>query len=213
MRTALQGHTIGLTGNIACGKSSVASRLATHGARLIDADVVAHTLMQPELPAWQAVVRTFGRDILAGDGSIDRPQLRAIVFSDPAALQRLNAAVHPHVHAELLRQVQLLRRNEVAVIEAVALVEAGTYQDLDALWLVLCPPEQQVARLVQTRRLSQEDATWRVAAQLPAEPKATLADVVIHNDGDWADLMLATDRAWQETLARWGLLAEEVGKP
>jgi dephospho-CoA kinase len=212
MRTALQGHTIGLTGNIACGKSSVARRLAEHGARLIDADVVAHAVMQPELPAWQAVVQTFGRGILAADGTIDRPRLRAIVFNDAAALLRLNTAVHPHVHAELLLQVRLLRRGEVAVIEAVALVEAGTYRDLDVLWLVLCPPEQQVARLVRTRHLSQQDATWRVAAQPPAEPKAALADVVIHNDADWADLMLATDRAWQETLARWGLHAEEVGK-
>ena len=212
MRTRLQGHTIGITGNIACGKSSVARRLAEHGARLIDADTVARAVMQPELPAWQAVVQTFGQGILTQDGTIDRPQLRAVVFSDPAALQRLNAAVHPHVHAELLRQVQRLQRGEVAVIEAVALIEAGTYRDLDALWLVLCPPEQQVARLVQTRHLTHDDATWRVAAQTPAEPKAALADVVIHNDADWAALVLATDRAWQETLARWGLRPEEVGK-
>jgi len=96
------------------------------------------------------------------------------------------------------------------VIEAVALVEAGTHRDLDALWLVLCPPEQQIARLVRTRHLSPEDATWRVAAQPPAEAKVALADVVIHNDGDWATLMLATDNAWQATLARWGRRAEEV---
>jgi dephospho-CoA kinase len=211
MSAASRGHTIGLTGNIACGKSCVARRLAEHGATIIDADLVAHEVMRPELPAWQAVVAEFGRGILAADGTIDRPRLRAIVFDDRAALRRLNGAVHPHVHAELLRRIGLLRPDEVAVIEAVALVEAGTYRELDALWLVLCSPDQQIARLVQSRHLSPDDAAWRVAAQPPAEPKIALADVVIRNDGDIAELFAATDRAWQEALARWGLRREEVG--
>ena len=212
MQRAARGHTIGLTGNIACGKSSVARRLAEHGAAIIDADVVAHEVMRPQLSAWQAVVTEFGRGILAADGTIDRPRLRAIVFDDRAALQRLNRAVHPHVHAELLRRIGQLQPNEVAVIEAVAVVEAGTYRELDALWLVLCPPEQQIARLVRSRRLSPEDAAWRVAAQPPAEPKIPLADVVLRNDGDLDELFAATDRAWQEMLLRWGLREEEVGK-
>ena len=213
MDTDARGHTIGLTGNIACGKSSVARRLAEHGAIIIDADIVAHEVMQPPLPAWQAVVAQFGRGILGPDGTIVRPRLRDIVFSDSIALRRLNDAVHPHVHAELLRRIRLLEPHDVAVIEAVALVEAGTYRDLDALWLVICPPEQQIARLVQSRRLSPEDAAWRVAAQPPAEPKAALANFVIQNDGDLNTLYAATDRAWQEVLARWHLTAKEVGKP
>jgi dephospho-CoA kinase len=213
MSGASRGHTIGLTGNIACGKSSVARRLAERGATIVDADLVAHEVMRPELPAWRAVVAEFGRGILAADGAIDRPRLRAIVFDDRAALRRLNEAVHPHVHAELLRRIARLRPDEVAVIEAVALVEAGTYRELDALWLVVCSAEQQIARLVQTRQLSPDDAAWRVAAQPSAEPKVALADVVIRNDGDIAELFAATDRAWQEALARWGLRREEVGTP
>ncbi|HEV7215291.1 MAG TPA: dephospho-CoA kinase [Chloroflexota bacterium] len=204
------GRVIGLTGNIACGKSSVARRLAEHGASVIDADVVAHELMQPQLPAWRDVVAAFGNGILATDGVIDRAKLREIVFSDRLALQRLNAAVHPHVHSELLRRMRLLPAGEIAVIEAVALIEAGTHRDTDALWLVLCPPELQIERLVQSRRLSRADAAWRVAAQPPAEPKAALADMIIQNDGDLARLITAADSAWQAQLARWGLTGQEV---
>lgn len=210
MSTQRRGRVIGLTGNIACGKSSVARRLAEHGARVIDADVVAHELMEPNLPAWRDTVAAFGPDILATDGRIDRARLRAVVFNDRLALQRLNAAVHPHVHSELLQRIQHLRAGEVAVIEAVALVEAGTHRDVDALWLVLCPAEQQIERLVRTRHLSKEDAAWRVAAQPPAEPKAALADVVIRNDADPDTLRAATDSAWQAQLARWGLTEQEV---
>ncbi|MGI8916212.1 MAG: dephospho-CoA kinase [Chloroflexota bacterium] len=213
MGRASPGHAIGLTGNIASGKSSVARRLAGHGAGVIDADIVAHAVMQPSLPAWQAVVSAFGSGILAEDGTIDRAQLRSIVFNDRAALMRLNAAVHPSVHAELMRRLQLLAPDEVAVIEAVALVEAGTYRDLDALWLVCCPPEQQIERLVRARHLTREDAAWRVAAQPPAEPKAALADIVLDNSGDMEALMQATDDAWQQTLARWGRPAPEGQRP
>jgi dephospho-CoA kinase len=208
--TQRHGRVIGLTGNIACGKSSVARRLAEHDAIVIDADVVAHELMQPQLPAWRDVVAAFGRGILATDGAIDRAKLRAVVFSDRLALQRLNAAVHPHVHSELLRRIHLVAPGEFAVIEAVALIEAGTHRATDALWLVLCPPELQIERLVQSRHLSREDAAWRVAAQPPAEPKAALADVIIHNDGDLAKLVTTTDSAWQAQLARWGLTVQEV---
>lgn len=210
LSTKRSGRVIGLTGNIACGKSSVARRLAEHGATVIDADVVAHDLMRPQLPAWRDVVAAFGESILATDGTIDRPRLRAIVFSDRSALQRLNSAVHPHVHRDLLRRMQRLQPGKVAVIEAVALVEAGTYRDTDALWLVLCRPDQQIERLVVLRHLSKEDAAWRVAAQPPAEPKAALADVVIRNDAGLDTLVAVTDRAWQAQLGRWGLTAQEV---
>lgn len=201
----LGGPALGLTGNIASGKSSVARRLAAHGALVIDADIVAHEAMAPSLPAWQAVVDAFGTGILTADGTIDRSRLRSIVFADHLALQRLNAAVHPHVHAELLRRLALPRREPVAVVEAVALVEADTYRHLDALWLVLSPPEQQIARLVQWRGLSQEDAAWRVAGQPPAETKEPLADTVIRNAGSMEDLYVTIDRAWEQTLAGWGM--------
>lgn len=199
------GRTIGLTGNIASGKSSVARRLGEHGALVIDADIVAHEQMQPGLPAWEAVVTAFGRGILAEDGTIARPKLRQIVFDDAAALRRLNAAVHPHVHAALLRRIGALRPDQVAVIEAVAIVEAGTAKELDQLWVVVSSAEQQIARLMQTRGLTRADAAWRVAGQPPVEPKLALADAVLRNDGTLAELYTAVDQAWAAALATWGM--------
>lgn len=200
-----RARSIGLTGNIASGKSSVARRLTAHGAVVIDADIVARELMEPRLPAWLDVVAAFGADVVGPGEKIDRAKLRRIVFSDAAALKRLNQAVHPHVHAELLRRLDRLEANQVAVIEAVAIVEAGTYRDLDALWLVVSPPEQQIQRLMHSRGLSREDAAWRVAGQPPVDDKVALADVVIHNDGSLEALNDATDRAWQAALATWDI--------
>ncbi len=205
MNVQQRARSIGLTGNIACGKSSVASRLASHGAVVIDADVVARELMLPRLPAWLDVVAAFGADITGPGEAIDRAKLRSVVFSDAAALKRLNQAVHPHVHTELVRRLDRLEPDQVAVIEAVAIVEAGTYRDLDALWLVVSPPELQIQRLVQSRGLSREDAAWRVAGQPSVDDKLALADVVIRNDGSLDALNDATDRAWWTALATWQL--------
>lgn len=203
--TLQRARSIGITGNIASGKSSVARRLGSFGATVIDADDVARECMRPGLPAWKDVVATFGAGVLDADGTIDRPKLRGIVFSDRAALQRLNAAVHPHVHAEILRRLAALGPSQVGVVEAVALVEAGTNKDLGTVWLVLSPPELQIARLMETRGLTREDAAWRVAAQSPAEDKLLAADVVLHNAGSLDALHADVDRAWRDALARWGV--------
>ena len=198
------GHSIGVTGNIACGKSMVVRRLEQRGAVCIDADVVAHTLMRPGQPAWQAVVKAFGRTILQPDGVIDRDVLRAIVFADREQLRRRNAAVHPFVHRELVERVRTAPEGQVLVIEAVALVEAGTAALLDSLWLVLSRPELQVRRLRETRGLTDEEAWFRVRGQPPAEEKVALADIVIHNDGTLEELVEQVDRAWEVTRERWG---------
>lgn len=213
MHSVRRGHTIGVTGNIASGKSSVARRLGERGALVIDADILAHELMRPGLPAWQGVVAEFGEGVLAPDRAIDRAKLRAIVFADRAALARLNAAVHPHVDAELLRRIAALASDQVAVIEAVALVEAGTHRALDALWLVLSSPERQVERLMRARGLTREDAAWRVAAQPPVEGKIPLADVVIRNEGSLETLHAAVDRAWEQALGCWGEARSERETP
>ncbi len=197
------GQSIGVTGNIACGKSLVVRRLEQLGARAIDADVVAHELMRPGQPAWQAAVEAFGQTILQPDGVIDRDVLRAIVFADREQLRRLNAAVHPFVHRELLERVRAAPDGQVLVIEAVALVEAGTAALLDSLWLVLSRPELQVRRLREARGLTEEEAWFRVRGQPPAEEKIAFADVVIHNDGTVEELVKQVDWAWELTRERW----------
>ncbi len=188
-------HTIGITGNIGCGKSTVLCMLAALGARVIDADKLAHSVMRAGTPVWDAVVAEFGRDIVGADGEINRPALGRVVFGDPAALRRLEAIVHPAVRAEL--QAQIAAATEpVVVVEAIKLVEGGLYRMLESLWIVTCAPEPQIARLVQQRGMSRADALQRIGAQAPIVEKLPLANVVIDNSGSVAE-------AWDQVRAAW----------
>jgi dephospho-CoA kinase len=186
---------IGLTGNIATGKSEAARMLARLGARVIDADKVAHTVMKPGGPAYRAVVDAFGPEILSTDGTIDRGKLGAIVFRDPAALRRLEAAVHPATIAEV-DQLIAQTSEPVVVVEAIKLIEAGMHRDYDALWVVTAPRELQISRLQSARGLTEQDAALRVDAQPPQEEKIALADLVIINDGDLTSLQDKVKAAW-----------------
>jgi dephospho-CoA kinase len=192
---------IGLTGNIATGKSEVARMLAGLGARVIDADEVAHQVMRPGKATYSAVVEAFGHQILAADGSIDRGQLGAVVFRDPKALRRLEAAVHPAVIAEVDRQIERATES-VVVVEAIKLIEAGMHRRYDALWVVTAPRSLQIARLVAARDLTEEEAALRVDAQSPQEQKAALADRVIVNDGNLDDLRQKVEAAWAQFQSR-----------
>jgi dephospho-CoA kinase len=190
-------YLIGLTGNIATGKSEVAAMLADLGARVIDADQVAHQVMAPDGPAYGAVVETFGREILAADGSIDRSTLGAIVFRDPASLGKLEAAVHPAVAAEVDRLINQATE-QIAAVEAIKLIEAGMHRHYDALWVVTAPRALQISRLVATRGLSESEAALRVDAQPPQEEKAALADLVLVNEGSLDDLRAKVKVAWAQ---------------
>lgn len=191
---------IGLTGNIATGKSLVARMLAELGAHVIDADRVAHEVMAPNGPAHEAVVSAFGREILAPDGTIDRGKVGAIVFRDPAALQRLEAAVHPATIAEVTRRITQAAE-PVVVVEAIKLVEAGMHRGYHALWVVTAPRSLQIARLVATRGLTEEAAALRVDAQPPQQQKVAVADLVFANDGDLDELREKVKAAWSEIRA------------
>jgi len=198
---------IGLTGNIATGKSLVAQMLAELGARVIDADQVAHAVMLPGGAAYDAVVDAFGSDILSdtnADGTIDRAKLGAIVFRDPAALRRLEQAVHPATVAAVNHLIAAATER-VIVVEAIKLIEAGMHRRYDALWVVTAPREIQIARLVAIRGLSQAEAALRADAQPPQAEKAALADLVIVNDGGVADLRLKVEAGWSDVKRRvWG---------
>jgi dephospho-CoA kinase len=188
-------YVIGLTGNIACGKSEVARMLASLGARVIDADRVAHTVMRPGTPVHSEIVCTFGPEILEGDGSVDRTKLGALVFADPEAMATLERLVHPATIAEVERQISDTTEPVVAV-EAIKLIESGMHGRYDALWVVTAPRQAQIDRLVRGRGLSLEEAKLRIDAQPPQAEKAALADVVLHNDGNLADLQAQVEAAW-----------------
>jgi dephospho-CoA kinase len=188
---------VGLTGNIATGKTCVARILADLGAHVIDADQVAHEVMQPGEPAYRAVIRDFGHEIMAGDGTIDRPKLGEIVFRDPAALRRLEQAVHPEVIAEVKQRITQAPA-KVVVIEAIKLLESGMHRDCDAVWVVTAPRGLQIARLMATRDMTREKAVLRIEAQPSQEEKTAVADVIIVNDGDLDALRDQVEVAWAQ---------------
>jgi len=172
---------VGLTGGIGCGKSTVATMMRALGCHVIEADPLAHKLIEPGQPAFQEVVRAFGADILHFDGHVDRGKLGAIVFADVDKLLRLNAIVHPRVLKELEKlfsEYAVANPRGIAVIEAALLIEAGYVKHLDRLVVAWCKPEQQMERLL-ARGMSREQIEQRLGAQMPLDEKRRRADDVV----------------------------------
>jgi len=188
--------TLGVTGNIATGKSTVTGMLARMGATVIDSDLVYRELVAPGQPVLQTLVERFGPGIVADDGSLNRPALGAIVFADPAALADLDRLTHPAVIAEVDRRAAEIPHG-VVVLDAVKLIESGHADRCDAVWLITANPEVQVQRLMIRNKLSAMEARRRVAAQSPLEPKLRRADLVIDNSGTIEDLKEQVERAWR----------------
>ncbi|MGA3177773.1 MAG: dephospho-CoA kinase [Candidatus Acidiferrum sp.] len=175
----------GLTGGIASGKSAVAALLREMGFPVLDADAVAHKLMEPGQPAREEVLQEFGADLAGADGRIDRAKLGAIVFADPRRLAKLNAILHPRVEQIMLNQYEEWKRigvRDAAFVEAALLIEAGFVSKLDGLVVAWCEPEQQLERL-KARGMGEMDAKRRIAAQLPLDEKLRLATYTIDCSG------------------------------
>lgn len=191
--------TVGLTGGIGSGKSAVSRLLVQRGAVLVDADVVAREVVEPGTPALVDIVEAFGEDVLQPDGTLDRPALGARVFSDPEALARLNAIVHPRVGertAELLAAARAAGA-EVVVHDVPLLVENGLAGMYDAVVVVAATPATQLDRLVRLRGMSEQDARARIDSQAPLADKLAVATHVVHNDGPLAELAPQVDAVWE----------------
>jgi len=188
-------YLIGLTGNIAAGKSVVARMLAELGADVIDADALVHDLQRKGTPTYDAIVAEFGPGILHADGEIDRRALGAIVFADPARLRALEAILHPAVLLESQRRISEAVAN-VVVYEAIKLIEAGRHTLCDAIWVVTAPRDVQLARLMRDRGLSEVEARQRIDAQPPPEEKLKYATVVIDNGGSLEATRAQVERAY-----------------
>ncbi len=191
-------YVIGLTGNIATGKSVVRKMLEHLGAYSIDADALGHRAIAKDAPGYKQVINTFGRWILGPDEQVDRGKLARVVFSDPEALADLEAIVHP-----LVRQAVdvLIKRSTqpVIVIEAIKLLESPLRQGCDTIIVSYAPPTMQLARLMQKRGMSEEAARQRIAAQPPQEQKIKEANFVIRNDASF-------EATWKQVVAIWNTL-------
>lgn len=189
---------IGLTGNIATGKSTVLAYLRQKGAYIVDADRLSHQAMRAGGAAYAPIVAAFGAGVVRADGEIDRAALGRVVFSDPEALERLEQIVHPAVF-DLARQELAQANAPVVIIEAIKLLESRRLLTLcREVWVVTADPAVQLARLTRDRAMSEEDARQRMAAQSPQAEKVAQATRVIVNNGSPAQLYAQLDAIWNE---------------
>jgi dephospho-CoA kinase len=182
---------VGLTGGIAVGKSTVAAMFAARGAALVDADRISRDLQEPRTPCYDAIVAGFGRAVLDPAGRIDRKRLGEMVFADPARRTALEAIMHPAIWAACEAEIRATAAGRaVCVVEAALILETGQRSRFHRIVVVTAPTEVQVARLAQSRGLTEAEARQRLAAQWTNADKARQADHLIDNGGDLA----ATDR-------------------
>ncbi|MCW8380184.1 dephospho-CoA kinase [Streptomyces justiciae] len=195
---------VGLTGGIGAGKSEVSRLLVERGAVLIDADRIAREVVAPGTPGLAAVVEAFGADVLAADGSLDRPKLGSIVFADPEKLAVLNSIVHPLVGARSRALESAADENAVVVHDVPLLTENGLAPLYDVVVVVDASPETQLDRLVRLRGMTEDDARARMAAQATREKRREIADIVIDNDVPLEDLRRRVTDVWDELVRRAG---------
>ena len=192
--------TVGLTGNIGAGKSTVAELLVARGAHLVDADKVAREVVEPGAPAYIALVSRFGTEILDGEGRIDRPKLAEVAFQGPESVADLNAIVHPAIGVAMIEEKDAHQGTADIVVMDIPLLKEfhKGLLDLDAVIVVDVSPEVRLERLTTRRGMAEEDVRARMAAQPTRQERLEGADYVVDNSGDTADLTREVDRVWAE---------------
>ena len=189
---------IGITGNIACGKTAVGQMLLELGAeRYIDADAVVHKLYQSGQPIAVKVAEVFGPGVVASNGDIDRKALGAIVFQDAAAMRRLEEIVHPAVSQAMANELARVSPTGIVIIDAVKLLEGGSGKFCQSKWIVLCPEELEFQRLVSRNDYSSEEAWARIKAQPSVEERLPLVDEVIDNNGSLDETRRQVEAAYE----------------
>ncbi|MBW9093977.1 dephospho-CoA kinase [Microbacterium jejuense] len=191
---------VALTGGIASGKSTIAARLAEHGAVIVDADRIVRDVQSPGSPVLAAIADAFGDRMLRPDGSLDRAALGAEVFGDDAAIARLNAIVHPAVRAESARRFAeafAADPDAVVVYDVPLLVEARVDDPWELIVVAHAPAATRERRLVELRGLTAAEARARLASQVPDEARLRIADVVIDTDGTVDDTLRQVDELWE----------------
>jgi len=192
---------IGLTGGIACGKSTVAAMLAARGARIVDADRIARDVVEPGKPAFRRVVERFGQAVVGPDGVLDRKALGRIVFADEQKRRELESIVHPFILQEIEYQSEIAQSETPGlpvIVDVPLLFELGMKDRFEEVVLVYAPEHIQLQRLMRRDGLDAEEARRRLAAQWPIERKRLLADVVIDNSGTLTDTERQVEAYWRK---------------
>ena len=192
---------IGLTGGIACGKSTVSTELRALGAAIIDADALAHELSQPHQPLYNAYVQRFGREIVTADGTLDRAAIARRVFADPAVRAEVDAIAHPLIRMAAEERLRAARdENKRAAVLDVPLL-FGWDALADETWVVALPREEQLARLLaRDTSMDEGEARARIAAQMPLAEKCARADVIIDNSGTKEEIREYIGKLWKERI-------------
>ena len=194
---------IGLTGGIACGKSTVSTELRTLGAAIIDADALAHELSQPHRPIYNAYVERFGSEIVAADGTLDRAAIARRVFADPAVRAEVEAIAHPIIRTAAEERLCAARdeNKRAAVLDVPLLFEAGWDVLADEVWVVALPAEEQLERLLaRDKSMSEGEARARISAQMSLAEKCARADIVIDNSGTAKETRECIEQLWRERI-------------
>ena len=196
---------IGLTGGIACGKSTVSNVLKDCGARIVDADAIAHELSRPNQPIFHTYVELFGPEIVTPEGTLDRAEIAQRVFSDTVLRDKMNARVHPIIRAAAEDRLDAAHMDGTAVVvlDVPLLFEAGWDALTNDTWVVALPPEEQLARLLaRDHTMDEAEARARIAAQMPLAEKCMRADVVIDNSGTREETKERVEKLWETYLGR-----------
>lgn len=196
---------VGLTGGIACGKSTVAQMFVCLGGHLIDFDKLAHEVQEPGKPAWQDVVNCFGPEILQPDRKIDRNKLAAVVFNSPEKLRRLNTIVHPRVFEEwcsCLEKIKMQNRHAIVFSDVPLLFEGGMQHLFELTILVMIEPAEQIERLMARNAVCREDAELRMSCQMPIRDKIHLASIVIDNQSTVGETRRRVEEVWRDLITR-----------
>ena len=193
---------VGLTGGIGSGKSTVSALLAARGAVVIDYDLLAREAVEPGSPGLEAIAERFGSEVIAPDGTLDRPALAAIVFADPAALTDLNGITHPAIWQLAAAREAEAGPDAIVVHDNPLLVEMGAAQHCDVVVVVDVPEDVQVARLVSSRGMSEDEARARIATQASRQQRTGAADLVIDNTGPMDELVRIVGGTWDELVSR-----------
>jgi dephospho-CoA kinase len=198
---------VGLTGSIGVGKSFVAGVLAELGCHVLDADLTAREVVEPNSVALKKLVAEYGPEVLQPDGALDRARLGALVFGDAQRRSTLNSILHPYIIArqdELLREWEAVDPEGIAIVDAALMIESGGYKRFDKLIVVHCRPEIQLQRLMLRNALSREEAEKRISAQMSQDEKKKFADYLIDTSEGFADTRRQTDKVYAALTADLG---------